>query len=117
MPGTAIRVASSFAALQAGQFATSFDVLRTDDLLVVANVGPSYEGTTLGLNLQSPSGGILASYMAVVAGGTARFDVKLGGTVVGNSAQTGLFPLVLGHMGTQQEIARTTITLTKAVPQ
>jgi hypothetical protein len=120
-PSISIAVASSFAALQAGQFATTFDVLRTDDLLVVATVGSTYEGQSLGLNFQSPSGGPLAGYTAVVTGGVARFDVKLGGTVVGNNAQTGAFPLVLGQLGTQKStqkaLARTTITLVKAVSQ
>ncbi len=112
-----IAVASSWAALQAGQTATSFDVLRTDDLFVVAKVGPAYEGQSLGLNFQSPSGGVLAGYVSVVSHGEAQFVVKLGGTAVGKSAQTGTFPLILGHLGTQQPIARTTVTLVKGVAQ
>jgi len=112
-PSPSIVVASSWSALVNAQYARSFDVRTTADLLVLASVGSAYDGGTLGLNFLSPSGGTLAGYTAVVSGGAAHFNVKLGGTVVGESAQTGTFALVLGDLVTQREIARTTIALVK----
>ncbi len=117
VPGISIGVASSWSALAAGKYASSFDVITTDDLLVVAKVGSKYEGAKLGLNFQSPSGGTLAGYTAIVSNGEAHFDVKLGGTAVGKSGQTGVFPMVLGDLGTQQEIVRTAVTLVRGVSQ
>lgn len=115
--GAPIVVASSWDGLVAGQYATSFDVLHTDTLFFAANVGSKYNGATLGLNLQSSAGGTLAGYTAIVTGGAAHFNVKLAGTVMGRSAQTGTFPIVLGDMGTQTELGRTAITLVKGGAQ
>jgi hypothetical protein len=106
-------MAGTPAALAAGNYATSFDVTRTNDVYVLVKVDPSFQARKLSLALLGPNGTRMTGYTSTIgADGSALFDVRIDGTFVGKNAVTGAFQLVLGDVRTKVTVLSQTVMLT-----